>query len=183
MHRVTVSALALLIGLMGSSGCSRSEPRDPAAAESGAETEQVLVWAVSARECVSCQMDAHALRRILGQLKESLVVQRREEDAPVVDGFLRRERISAEPTNTRIVRVGANGGAWAVVTGGQVVFREDYSLKVKGDGVRALREVVERAALVRTSARGDKTDVRASRALGRDGLKEGVTGREKRLRQ
>ncbi len=183
MHRVTVSALALVIGLMGSSGCTRSVPRDHVVAAIGAETEEVLVWAVSARECVSCQMDAHALRRILGDLKEALVVQRGEGDAPVVDGFLRRERISAEPTNARILRVGANGGAWAVVTGGQVVFREDYSLKVKGDGIRALREIVQRAALVETGARGATTDVGVSRALGSDGLKKGVAGRENRLMQ
>jgi hypothetical protein len=95
-------------------------------------------------------MDAHALRGVLGRLKEPLVVQRREEDSPVVDGFLRRERIPAMPISARMVRVGANGGAWAVMTGGKVITREDYSLNVKGDGLRALREVVQRAALVPT---------------------------------
>ncbi len=93
-------------------------------------------------------MDAHALRQVLGGLKETVVVQRREEDAPVVDGFLRRERISAERTSVRVVRVGANGGAWVVVSGGRVIARQDYSLVVNGDGVRALRDVIRGAGLL-----------------------------------
>lgn len=154
MHRVTQSTLAIVIGLMGSSGCTRSVLSDDAAISIGAGTEPVLVWAVSARECVSCQMDAHALRQILGGLKETLVVQRRDEDAPVVDGFLRRERISAERTSEHVVRVGANGGAWVVVSDGRVIAREDYSLVVRGDGLRALREVVQGSGLLPRIADG-----------------------------
>ncbi len=154
MHRMRGSTLAIVIVLLGSSGCARSVPGDDAAASIGSRSEPILVWAVSARECVSCQMDAHALRQILGGLKETLIVQRRQEDAPVVDGFLRRERISAEPTKVRVVRVGANGGAWVVVSNGRVIARENYSLVVKGDGLRALREVVQGSGLLPRIADG-----------------------------
>lgn len=153
MQRLIGAALTVLIGSIGSSGCTGVGHRDGVEDSHAASGEIVLVWAVSARECVSCQMDAHSLRQILSTLKVPLVVQRREADASVVDGFLRRERISSEAVDTRTVRVGASGGAWTVVTGGRVTAREDYSLNVRGDGLRALRVVSERAGLVPSGTR------------------------------
>jgi hypothetical protein len=87
-------------------------------------------------------LEPHALRQLLGKWPGQLVVQRTKKDAHTVDAFLRRERVAATATEAVVVRVRAGEGVWAVLEHGTVIARQQYSLKMTGGGLKALRDVL-----------------------------------------